>query len=57
MGVKTELQKGVKYRMAKIKTSILIEEKVWKEIKKAAIDAGKNTGEYIAKLFIDRKGG
>ena len=41
--------------MVKIKTSIMIEEVIWKKIKKAAIDAGKSAGDFIAKLFIDRK--
>ena len=39
----------------RIKTSIFIEEGVWREIKKAAIDARKTVGEFIALLFNERR--
>jgi len=35
----------------KIKTSLYIEKSIWREIKKAAIDAGQNVGDFIASLF------
>lgn len=37
--------------MSRIKTSLFIEDKVWREIKKAAIDAGKNVGEFVTQIF------
>jgi len=37
--------------MAKIKTSISIEESVWKEFKKKCIDAGKQYSEVLEELM------
>ncbi len=37
--------------MSKKKTSLYIEALVWREIKKAAIDAGQTVGEFITKIF------
>jgi len=37
--------------MSRIKTSLFIEDKTWREIKKAAIDAGKTVGEFITQIF------
>jgi len=37
--------------MSRIKTSLFIEDKIWREIKKAAIDAGKTAGEFITQIF------
>lgn len=39
--------------MSKIKTSLFIEKEVWREIKKAAIDAGQTVGEFITKIFTN----
>jgi len=36
----------------KIKTSLYIEKSVWREIKKAAIDAGQTVGDFIVSLFM-----
>ena len=36
----------------KIKTSLYIEKSVWREIKKAAIDAGQAVGDFIVSLFM-----
>ena len=38
--------------MSRIKSSLFIEDKVWREIKKAAIAAGQTVGEFIARIFI-----
>lgn len=35
----------------KKKTSVTIDEEVWKDIQKAAIDADKPVGDYIAMLY------
>ena len=35
----------------KIKTSLYIDRAAWREIKKAAIDAGQTIGEFITGLF------
>ncbi len=35
----------------KTKTSLYIDKAVWREIKKAAIDAGQTVGEFITGLF------
>jgi len=43
--------------LAKTTTSIKIDEDVWKEIRKKAIDAGKPVGDYIAYLFMSRTEG
>ncbi len=37
----------------RIKTSLFIEREVWREIKKAAIDAGQTVGEFVAKIFVN----
>lgn len=38
--------------MSKKKTSLYIEASVWREIKKAAIDAGQTVGEFVTALFV-----
>ena len=35
----------------KIKTSLFVEESIWREIKKAAIDTRKTVGEFITQIF------
>ena len=35
----------------KIKTSLYIDRHIWREIKKAAIDAGQTVGDFIAGIF------
>lgn len=41
----------------RIKTSLFIEENAWKEIRKAAIDAGQTVGDFVAVLFAKWKEG
>ena len=37
--------------LMKIKTSLYIDRTAWREIKKAAIDAGQTMGEFITGIF------